>query len=121
MPVRDLLLDDDWDLALVNGDLAFVADRTAVKQGIKVREQMFRGEVWLNQAIGVPWLDTILIANPNGLQVRQELRAPVLDTPDVVSCTAESLDVDPATRHATAVLSFTDIYESGPATVAATV
>ena len=44
-PVRDFLLDDSGDLAVVNGDLGFARGQVAVKQGIAVRVKSFLGEI----------------------------------------------------------------------------
>lgn len=48
MPRRDILLDDDGNRVLVNGDYGFADGIQAVKQGIEVRVRLFSGEYWLD-------------------------------------------------------------------------
>lgn len=80
---RDFLQDATGDLAAVAGDFATVAGQAAVLQGIRVRVQTFLGEIFLNQDLGVDWLNQILVKNPDAIVVRELLREAIADTPDV--------------------------------------
>lgn len=85
MAVRDFLMDENGDLAVRNGDFATVSDAAAVNQGIKIRTRMFLGEYWLDESIGVPWFQEILIKNADPLVVRELIREAIASTPDVVA------------------------------------
>lgn len=120
MPIRDLLLDDSGDLAVVTGDLALAGGDTttanvaAVQQAIAVRVRLFLAEYYLDQSIGVDWLGQILIKNPDPLVVRELLRAAIASTPDVTDVDAAQLIVDPATREGSIQYTVRTIYSTSP-------
>lgn len=114
--VRDFLLDDDGNLAVVNGDFATISDADAVLQGIKIRLRLFAGEYWLDEAEGVPWIDQILVKNPDPLVVRELLRQAIAATPDVLEVTSTALEIDDATRAASISFAVTTIYSPDPVT-----
>lgn len=97
--VRDLALDEDGDIAVVNGDFATVADLEAVPQGIAIRVRFFFGECWLDESIGVMWLEKILgVKGADPLLVRELIREAIADTPDVTDTASSDLVNDAATR-----------------------
>lgn len=81
--VRDLALDEDGDLLLVNGDLAFVSGPAAAKQGVQLRLGFFQGDCPWDLDAGVAYWTKILVKNPNLVGVREEFRLAILDTPDI--------------------------------------
>jgi hypothetical protein len=108
--VRDFLLDDDGDFAVVNGDFATVADLAAVVQGVEMRILFFLGEYFLDESIGVDWFGKVLKKNPNPLEVREELRRAIASTPDVLEVTSLALTIDPETRQGTIGYTVRTIY-----------
>lgn len=56
----DFLLNSNDDLAIVNGDLAFVTDhQTDVRQRVLITLRAWRGEWILNTQFGIPYLQEI--------------------------------------------------------------
>ncbi len=109
MPVRDLALDPvTGDLAVRHGDfqlagstpdmdavVARAADQAAVAQGAGCRVKLQLGEDWLDETLGVPWVDQILIKNPNPAVVTELLRVAIAATPDVLVVTSAALVISP--------------------------
>lgn len=90
--VRDFALDPTtWDLAVVNGDFAVVADAAAAVQGAKIRVLTMLGEIWLDESLGVDYLGSIFIKNPNPAVVRALLTVAIAATPDVVNVSGAAL------------------------------
>ena len=116
MPIRDFLQDESGDFAVVDGDFALVGGDTpaaniaAVEQGVRIRLGMFKGECYLDEVQGVDYLGVILVKNPDANEVRSELSAAILDTPDVTSATDAGLVRDGAARTASIEWSATTAY-----------
>ena len=76
---RDLLLDKQNDLVIENGDFVFARGIDAVMQSCRIAIQMFTGEWFLNQGVGIPYWKAILGFKPSvavraaQLAVRSEL------------------------------------------------
>lgn len=100
-PVRDILLDSDGNRLLVNGDYGRADGLQAVKQGIEGNVALYLGEVWLDESLGVPYFELILIRNPNPLVIKAEVGKAIAATPDVTDVVAVSYSVDPVTRKGT--------------------
>lgn len=111
--VRDFKLDDDGDLAVENGDLALVADRPAVKQGMRIRVYTFLGEIWLDEEQGVPWVQVILQKPADPVATREHLRLAVANTPDVTQAIGGPVEIDSA-RRASVRFSVADVYSAEP-------
>ena len=87
---QDVLItaDGDWDLA---SGMSFTSGLAGVSQGIRVRLQTFRGEWFLDENIGVPWLandavdvsEAILGQKYNEPATREALRRVILSAPGV--------------------------------------
>lgn len=99
-PVRDILLDDDGNRVLVNGDYGFADGAQGVKQGIACRVRFWYRECWLDESIGVRYQDRILIRNPNPLVVQAEIGRAISSTPDVTAVRRVSYSGPNAQRHA---------------------
>jgi len=112
-PVRDFLVDSDGDLAIVNGDFATIAGEKAVLQGIKCRVQMFEGECFLDESVGLPWLTQILVKGANTTAVRAILTSAIAATPDVTAVTGAQLQFT-SRRDASISYEVTTIYSSVP-------
>lgn len=108
--VRDYLLDSDGNRVLERGDQAFASGAQAVKQGIECRVRMFLGEYWMDQSVGVPWIQSVLIRNPNVLLVKSEIAKAIVATPDVSSAVSTAFSQDTAARTASATFEAASIY-----------
>lgn len=93
--VRDFLLTDDGEWAVSNGDFQLVSDEEAVPQGIVVRVRTLLGEIYLDEAQGVDWLNQILIKNPDPLVVRALLAEAIGNTPDVLQVVGTEPTINP--------------------------
>jgi hypothetical protein len=60
----DLLLGDDNDLVIENGDLKFSTGIDAIVQQCRIALQMFQGEWFLNLDAGIPYWQSILGQKP---------------------------------------------------------
>jgi hypothetical protein len=93
-PIRDFALDADGDMATVGGDRVLVGGIDAVAQAVKITLQLFLGEIFLNQAIGIDYINQILIKNPDPIIVRALIRDRLLAIPDVTDVVGANLVVD---------------------------
>lgn len=80
-PGVDWALDDDGDL--VYPRMRFTTGIEAVAQGIQIRLQLIRGELFLDTTRGVPWLTEILGQKANLPRLRSLLRKEIVDAPGV--------------------------------------
>jgi hypothetical protein len=97
--MADLKLDPvTGDLELSTGDLQIVEGSDAIAQHIRIRLRTLLGEWFLDDRIGVPYIQRILIKNPGTNVVRRILRQVVEQTPGVVDVGAFTTDYDGATR-----------------------
>jgi hypothetical protein len=83
--VRDFKSDSDGEWVIENGDFATVADAEAVPQGIRIRVGMFLGECYLDESIGVDYIDSVFIKNADPLLVRSLIERAISGTPDVTN------------------------------------
>lgn len=111
-PIRDFKSTDDGEWAIVNGDFANVAGADAVPQGVRIRLGMFLGEVYLDETIGVDWIDSIMVKNPDPLLIRALLQAPIAETPDVVEVVGAQLLRVGSSREGTIAYECSTIYSS---------
>jgi hypothetical protein len=108
MPIRDIKLDLDGDLALEHGDLALVGGSTdeeniqAIAQDVRIRVRMFLGEWFLDESRGVPYHQQIFRKGARAGLVQSLLRRAIEQTPGVRVVTEMSLEANPQTRHAVA-------------------
>lgn len=70
-----------WDLSVVDGKLATVAESEEVMQRTRIRLQRDRGEWFLNTTVGLPWYGNGILGSKNParseLLIRQEIMATV--------------------------------------------
>lgn len=97
----DLALDDSGDLDLTGGELRLVSGVEAVRQHIRIRLRTVLGEWFLDQRIGVPYFEHILVKNPNPVLVRSIIRETILGTPGVSSVSRLEFELDRVTRKLT--------------------
>ena len=107
--IRLSVLDNDIDIdgeqwQLVDGDDALI-------QHLLIRLRFFKGEWFLNPAIGVPYYDTIFLKNPDLVAVRGVFRLAILTTPGIASLNSLLTDLEESTRRLT--VTFTAIKDDG--------
>lgn len=100
--MADVALDDTTgDLAITDGSLTLTSGADAIKQHLKQRLRLVRGEYFLDTDRGVPYYETILVKRPNGNLVEGVLKSVILGTPGVIELLTFILDFDAATRKLT--------------------
>jgi hypothetical protein len=88
----NLLLDDDGDLAIINGNLAISSGSGAVLQAVRSRLGFFQGEWFLDESVGIPYWQQILgIKNPPLPAIREIFRKEIATTPGIASVTSIDL------------------------------
>lgn len=91
----DLAMDINTnDLVLRDGDLMIIDNAERVAQQILISLRFWYGEWFLNTTEGVPYLEYILVKNPNIAHVRQVLTEQIEAVPGVQSVDSMSIDFD---------------------------
>lgn len=71
----DIALDaNKHDVVLKDGDIIMIDDRMRIAQQVKIRLLRWRGEWFLNTRDGLPYIEHILVKNPNMLHVREMIK-----------------------------------------------
>jgi hypothetical protein len=119
--LRNLSLDPTTgDLAMAYGNLVIATGSDAVRQALMTRLRFARGEWFIDESIGIPWLarsnndngDYILGAKGPPLPAIKEIfRKAILASPGIASVT--SLDVVYDGTRRTASISFTAVQDNG--------
>lgn len=98
----DIKLTKEWDLpihmALIDG-----ADRVA--QQIKITLGFWKGEWFLDTRQGVPYIERILVKNPNSSHIRQVLQEQIASVDGVTRASVDSVLVDQQSRTAEVIYS----------------
>lgn len=81
-----------------NGDLIIISGAEQVAQQIKCKLRFWLGEWFLDSRKGVPYLDNILVKNPNLQQIRSIFRTQILGVAGVSSIDALTLEWDQKIR-----------------------
>lgn len=115
-PVRDFGLDEDGDWDFTGGDRVLVAGEAAVRQAVRVKVLTFMREIYLDESIGVDYLNVVLVKNPDPLAVREALRVRIASVADVTEVVGTNLELDRATRVATISFKYRTIYSQTPVT-----
>lgn len=104
----------EGDLALSGGTLVFTTDfSTEVAQRIRGRLRMFLGEWFLDQRLGLPYFQRVLVKNPSLRILRAIFGAVIQNTAGVQSVDSLTPSIDVRTR--TLSLDFTCTLEDGSA------
>jgi hypothetical protein len=114
----DLKLDTDGDLAFsADGDLVLNEGLEAIAQDIRARLLFFKGEWFLDQDIGLPYFEDILVKNPSILGVMASIRSEIQNTPGVNEITKLEPTFDRANRKLSVTWAVTsDLGEIGETT-----
>ncbi len=91
MAIRDFKATEDGEWYIEDGDFKTISDEDAVGQGIRIRARTFLGEIYLDESVGVDYIDSILIKNPDPLVVRGLLSEAIAKTPDVTNVVGAQL------------------------------
>lgn len=61
------------DVVIADGDVLVIDDKARIAQQAKIRLLRWRGEWFLNTRDGLPYMEHILVKNPNLLHIRELL------------------------------------------------
>lgn len=86
------------DLLLQNNDLMIIDNAERVAQQILITLRFWLGEWFLDTTQGVPYLEYILIKNPNENHIRQILSEAILSVEGVRAVDEITLDFDAKNR-----------------------
>lgn len=100
------------DLDLTTGQAQIVSDAAEVAQRIRIRLRTFLGDWFLDEDLGIPYLQEIIGQKRRFAVERASalLRAEILDTPGVLEIVLFTLDFDAATRTLTVTFQATTIF-----------
>ncbi len=93
----DIKLTDGWDLS---PDMVLIDDARRVAQQIKITLGFWRGEWFLDTSQGVPYLERILVKNPNLSHIRQIIQQQISSVDGVKSSRIDSVLMDKQQRSA---------------------
>lgn len=111
MPLRDLKLTEDLDVAIEDGDLVIIEDLDAVAQMIRIRLRRVLGEWYLDITSGTDYFDGIFA---KGAAYEATVREQILGTPYVRGLTLFAAAFDVGARRLT--VEFTAATEFGSVT-----
>ncbi len=78
------------DLLIVNGNLVLVDGVGAIQQHVVQRIRIFLGEWFMDNTIGIPFFDQVLIKNPDQSKIDAIFQNVILGTPGMEQLTSES-------------------------------
>ena len=103
--MSDLKLATDHDLDVSENDLIIIDGQTEIKQSLKTRLLMVKGDWYLDTTTGLPYYEDIWVKNPNLANIDALIKAEILDTPGVTGLIAYDSEFDDTLRKLT--VSFT--------------
>lgn len=86
------------DIALKDNDILLIDNAERVAQQVLITLREWRGEWFLKTADGVPYLEYILVKNPNMAHVRQVLTEAIESVEGVKKCTELDLQFNRVLR-----------------------
>ncbi len=89
--MKDLALTKDGDLEIETFDLQIVEGRDQVAQRLKTRLKTWLGEWFLDTDWGVPYLESILVKNPDFTRVNAVLTQQILLDAEITEIVQGSL------------------------------
>jgi hypothetical protein len=87
------------DIVLVNNDVIMIDDAAKIAQQILITLRFWLGEWFLNTTEGVPYLEYILVKQPNMAHIRQILTEQIQSVEGVKAVTDMELTFDQRERH----------------------
>lgn len=105
------------DLLVVNNDLCLTSDANPagtnpILQDILTRLRFGLGEWFLDNSQGIPYLQQVLVKNPDISKITAIFQNTIMGTPGVIQLTSFSMTVNTAKRFAT--VQFACVTTSGP-------
>jgi len=94
----DIKLDTNWDIEIANSDLSLTEGREGIQQHLSQRLKTFFGEYFLNNKIGVPYLQQICVKGYNPIVVDSILKNVVINTPGIIRITKWNILIDRSLR-----------------------
>lgn len=94
--------------------LAMVGDLDGIRQQVMLRLGFFKGEWFIDEDLGIPWYEEILVKNPNLIRIREIFREAILSVTGIKELTFLDLLFDPPARTLTVTFrASTDLGELG--------
>lgn len=99
--MSSIQLDETGDILVTDNRLTLTEGLEAIRQHLWVKLQIFLGEWFLDNEIGVPWFRDVLIKNPSFVVVQQVLKDQILTTQGVLELLEFDFELNTTTRVAT--------------------
>lgn len=96
------------DLLIADGDLSIVDGSDAIAQDLQQTLQVWLGEWFLNNTVGIPFKQQILVKNPNIDLVQADILNAASAVPGVATINNLALDYDVSNRSLTISMNGTD-------------
>lgn len=112
-PIRDFALNSDGSFVKTGSDFNFVAGRDATKQGARIRIQTFKREIFVDEAQGVDYINTVLNKGADPVVSREAIKDAIADTPDVIAVVGANF-VKVSGRNYSIKYRYRDVYSEGP-------
>jgi hypothetical protein len=94
----DIKLTSDNEIDLSSGGAELASGVDAIKQHLRLRFSMIRGEWFRDATVGTPWFEKIFVKNPDLAVLRALFRRIALGTPGVDKLNELVLDYTASTR-----------------------
>lgn len=82
---RTLKIGEDGDLEVFEGTPVQLSGAASIRQAVKSELRLFASEWFLDEEIGIPYKEQILVKNPNMQAVRELFRRAILGVPGIRS------------------------------------
>jgi hypothetical protein len=78
----DLMLGDgplsNGNLIIENGDIVLTSGVESIRQAIQMRLRLIRGEISLDETLGIPYLEDVFLSLPDVATIRSLIRATIM-------------------------------------------
>jgi hypothetical protein len=98
MKYKDIALNSNYDLDIVNCDFRLTDNSDITLQKLKQTLKTIRGEWQLDQSLGLPYFDEILVKNPFLDRIKSIFIKAIQSVEEVVSITSLDVSVNDTTR-----------------------
>jgi hypothetical protein len=95
--MEDLLLDSSGDITITDDDLVLSTGLDSVRQRIKMRLRMFKGEIFIDTALGTPHFDSTFARRPDLDLMKSVYRKVIGESEGVVELVSLTVEL-PSTR-----------------------
>lgn len=95
--MEDLLLDSSGDITITDDDLVLSTGLDSVRQRIKMRIRMFKGEIFIDTALGTPHFDSTFARRPDLDLIKSVYRKVIGESEGVVELVSLTVEL-PSTR-----------------------